>query len=227
MHLSTVSTSPRTLSSWSLVRPVPCNSLLLFSLISLVSSFSPEPSTSPRRERKTRSGRVPRPTPSSSFPKCCFNSSILPGKAFRYRSSLILVDHCTRSHQRGNPRVHPAFPALLGAAQNRVEFGQHAAQSNSTRSSLRRLAVRFFLICFMLFRSLSSIMGVSENTPAPIGILFPELANALAGESVSLQEVEKIAGGDGDMVLSLRKHKMVAIPPYTMYVVALLSPSES
>lgn len=79
----------------------------------------------------------------------------------------------------------------------------------------------------MLFRSLSSIMGVSENTPAPIGILFPELANALAGESVSLQEVEKIAGGDGDMVLSLRKHKMVAIPPYTMYVVALLSPSES
>ena len=31
LHLSTVSTSPRTLSSWNLVRPVPCNSSLLFS----------------------------------------------------------------------------------------------------------------------------------------------------------------------------------------------------
>lgn len=70
-------------------------------------------------------------------------------------------------------------------------------------------------------------MGVSEDTTAPIGTLFPELAAALAAESVSLPEVEKIAGGDGDMVLSLRKHKMVAIPPYTMYVVALSSPSES
>ena len=124
---------------------------LSYSLISPVSSFSPEPSASPRRERKKRSGRVPPPTPSSSLPKCCFNSSILPGKAFSYRSSLILVDHCTRSHQRGNPRVHPAFPALLGAAQNRGEFGRHGTQSDSARSSLRRFAVRFFFILFMLF----------------------------------------------------------------------------
>lgn len=135
LHPSTASTSPRTLSSWSPVRPVPCNPSLLSPHLP-VSSFSPEPSTSPRRERKTRSGRVPPPTPSSSFQKCCSNSSTPPGKAFSYRSSLILVDHCTRSHQRGDPRVHPAFPALLGAAQNRVEFGQHAAQPDSTRSPL-------------------------------------------------------------------------------------------
>lgn len=113
-------------------------------LISPVSSFSPEPSKSPSRERKTRSGRVPPPTPSSSFPKFCFNFSILLGKAFSYQPSLILVDHCTRSHQRGNPRLHSAFPALLGTTQNRLEFGQHANLPHSARSSLRRFAV-FFL----------------------------------------------------------------------------------
>ena len=113
---------------------------------------------------------------------------------------------------------------------------QHKIVSNLVSTQIYRIqralhcdALQFFFIIIIhsFCRSLSSIMGVSEDTTAPIGTLFPELAAALAAESVSLPEVEKIAGGDGDMVLSLRKHKMVAIPPYTMYVVALSSPSES
>ena len=198
----------------------------LFSLISIAFWFFLELSTSPKRERKSRSGRVPPLTPSCSFRTFYFSYWIHTGKAFSYHSFLILVDHCTCSDKRGNVGVYPSFSALDWAAQNRLEFGQHSNQSNATSASLRRSPVRFHVSPFM-GSSLSTIMGVTDETPAPLGILFPELAKKLSDESVSLKEIEKIAGGDGDMVLSLRKHKMVAIPPYTMYVVAPNNTSES
>lgn len=111
----------------------------------------------------------------------------------------------------------------LSAEQHKIVSNLANTQINRMQRALHCDALQFASSRPSTSRSLSSIMDVSEEPPAPIGTLFPELAKALSDESFSLQTIEEIAGGDGDMVLSLRKHKMVAIPPYTMYVVSLFS----
>ena len=77
------------------------------------------------------------------------------------------------------------------------------------------------------FRSLSAMIGISSSKETPLETLFPELASVLASESATPQEIERIAGGDGDMILSLHKHKLVSIPPYTLYAIVFAFPLAS